>query len=80
MERLTGVKYDAIHVIGGGSQVEFLDMLMAMRSKRKVYAGPVEATAIGNIIVQMIADGIFSDVAQASKVLKESTNVKVFGY
>ncbi|MCR5002038.1 MAG: rhamnulokinase [Lachnospiraceae bacterium] len=80
MERLTGVKYDAIHVIGGGSQVEFLDMLMAMRSKRKVYAGPVEATAIGNIIVQMIADGIFSDVAQARKVLKESTNIKVFGY
>nr|MCR5508273.1 rhamnulokinase [Lachnospiraceae bacterium] len=64
----------------GGSQVEFLDMLMALRSKRKVYAGPVEATAIGNITVQMIADGIFSDVKQARKAIKESTNIKVFGY
>ncbi len=80
MEDLTGVRYDEIHVIGGGSQVEFLDMLMALRSKRKVYAGPVEATAIGNITVQMIADGIFSDVKQARKAIKKSTNIKVFGY
>ncbi|MCU4295597.1 rhamnulokinase [Brevibacterium permense] len=56
-EQLTGRNVEAIHIVGGGSQNTLLCQLTANRAERKVIAGPVEATAIGNLLVQARAVG-----------------------
>jgi rhamnulokinase len=63
MERLTGRKLDTIRIVGGGSQNALLCQLTADASERQVVAGPVEATALGNIVVQSIATGHLPDLA-----------------
>lgn len=57
MEELTGKHFEKIHIVGGGSNAEYLNRLTAKATGRKVYAGPTEATAIGNLSAQMIATG-----------------------
>ena len=56
-ERLSGITIDTVHVVGGGSQNALLCQLTADRIGRPVLAGPVEATAIGNVLVQARAAG-----------------------
>jgi rhamnulokinase len=56
--RLTGTPIDRVHVVGGGSQNTLLCQLIADRSARLVQAGPVEATAIGNILIQARSAGL----------------------
>jgi rhamnulokinase len=53
LEILTGQPIDIVHIVGGGSQNELLCRLTAEASGKKVVAGPVEATAIGNLLIQM---------------------------
>ncbi len=65
LSRLTGVDYKAVHIVGGGSRDGYLNDLTAEATGKQVFAGPAEATAIGNLIVQMIADGVFKDLADA---------------
>ncbi|MSS00202.1 rhamnulokinase [Arthrobacter sp. BL-252-APC-1A] len=60
METLTGRSIRTVHVVGGGSQNTLLCQLTADRTGRTVYAGPVEATAIGNVLVQARAAGLVS--------------------
>ena len=55
IEKLTGKKYSHIHVVGGGANAAYLNELTAKETGMTVYAGPGEATAIGNIASQMIA-------------------------
>ena len=55
IEIITGKTYDTIQIIGGGSQAEYLNELTEKASGKKVLAGPVEATAMGNVMAQMIA-------------------------
>ena len=57
-ERLSGYKINTIHIVGGGSQNTLLCQLTANRTGRRVLAGPVEATAIGNVLVQGRAAGL----------------------
>ena len=57
IEELTGEKYSCINVVGGGSNAVYLNELTARYTGRTVYAGPSEATAIGNLTVQMITSG-----------------------
>ena len=57
IESLTGERVQGIHVVGGGSQNAYLNQATADASGRPVLAGPVEATAIGNVAVQAVADG-----------------------
>ena len=59
-ERLTGLTIDTVHVVGGGSQNALLCQRTADRTGRPVVAGPVEATAIGNVLVQARAAGVVS--------------------
>lgn len=54
LEEMTGVSYPAIYIVGGGSNADYLNRLTAQAAKRRVYAGPSEATAIGNLTVQML--------------------------
>src|SRR5207245_2467656 len=53
IEDVTGRTIDTVHVIGGGSQNAFLCQLTANISRRAVLAGPVEAAALGNVLVQL---------------------------
>jgi len=55
---LSGHRVRVIHIVGGGSQNELLCQLIADRSGLPVEAGPVEATAIGNVLIQSRADGL----------------------
>ena len=57
LEEVTGVSGDTLHVIGGGCQNALLNELTAAHTGKKLTIGPVEATAIGNIIAQMIGTG-----------------------
>lgn len=57
LESITGRKIDVLHIVGGGSQSELLNQFAADATGRTVVAGPVEATAIGNILIQAITAG-----------------------
>ncbi|WP_270527839.1 rhamnulokinase [Mitsuokella jalaludinii] len=76
IETVTGRTYDTIHVVGGGCQDKFLDRLLVEVTGKEVYAGPVEATAIGNIMAQMLRDNVFEDLKEARQVVAKSFDVK----
>ena len=78
IEAITGKKYSTIYVVGGGSNAGYLNELTAKYTGRKVSAGPSEATAIGNIIVQMLHDGVFASLTEARTCVKESFDVKMY--
>ncbi len=52
---MTGVRYKNLHVVGGGANAAYLNQLTAASTGKTVLAGPTEATAIGNLMVQLIA-------------------------
>jgi rhamnulokinase len=66
---LTGRRIQGLHIVGGGSRNRVLDRLTADLTGLSVRAGPVEATALGNVLVQAIADGSFADLGQARAAL-----------
>ncbi len=78
IEQLTGVSYECIHVVGGGANAQYLNELTAKQTGRTVYAGPTEATAIGNLTVQMLAAGKLSDLTQARKTIFDSFDIKTY--
>lgn len=65
LERLTGARVRGVHVVGGGSRNGVLNQMLADAAELPVLAGPVEATAIGNLLVQAIADGALSGIDSA---------------
>jgi len=67
LERITGRTIRGVHIVGGGSQNEFLNQATADATGLPVRAGPVEATAIGNVVLQAIGDGVLDDLAQARR-------------
>ena len=78
IEGITGQHYDAINIVGGGSNADYLNRLTAKKTGRTVYAGPGEATAIGNLAVQMIRDGVFGGLKEARKCIFDSFGVKTY--
>lgn len=76
IEAVTGKTYSVINIVGGGCQDDYLNALTAKASGKKVYAGPVEATAIGNILAQMMGRGVYSTVAEARQAVRDSFDVK----
>lgn len=78
LEKITGKKYTSLNIVGGGSQDAYLNQLTANTTGLTVYAGPTEGTAIGNLAVQMIADGTLRDVQHARDVIRESFPIQVF--
>jgi rhamnulokinase len=78
LEKLTGIVYPVIHIIGGGSKDEYLNKLTAGLTGKTVYAGPVEATAIGNILVQMLSKGGLETLARARDYVYRSFEIKEF--
>jgi len=75
---VTSQKVRGIHVIGGGSRNDFLNQALAGATGLAVRAGPVEATAIGNIVVQAIADQTLEDHSAARTFVAGTSTVKVF--
>ena len=78
IEEITGKKYGRIHIIGGGSNARYLNELTAKYTGADVYAGPGEATAIGNLMTQMIKSGDFNDLAEAREAVLKSFDIEVF--
>lgn len=78
IEELTGAAYNAIYIVGGGANAGYLNRLTAKYTGKKVYAGPVEATAIGNIVVQMIMDGVFGDLSEARACIRRSFGIREY--
>ncbi len=75
---MSGRRFTKIHIVGGGSNADYLNELTAKATGLTVYAGPTEATAIGNITVQMLKDGVFSTLEEARRCIFESFGVKTF--
>jgi rhamnulokinase len=71
-EDLVGGRIETIHVVGGGTKNRLLCQAAADACGRRVLAGPVEATAIGNLAVQAVAAGEVADIAQAREVIRNS--------
>ena len=72
LEGITGKKYDRIHIVGGGSNADYLNRLTAKATGVPVYAGPTEATAIGNIAAQMMSAGELTGLKAARACVFES--------
>ena len=75
IEEVTGRTFDRIHVVGGGCQDQFLNRLLQQQTGKEVYAGPVEATAIGNLMAQMLKDKVFEDLPEARQMVAKSFDV-----
>ncbi|HJB98265.1 MAG TPA: rhamnulokinase [Candidatus Acutalibacter pullicola] len=76
LSALTGKSYTAVNVVGGGSRDSYLNQLTAQATGLPVYAGPTEGTALGNLLVQMLAQGEFPDLAAARRAIRHSFPMK----
>lgn len=78
LESITGKQYDSIHIVGGGSNAEYLNRLTARATGVPVYAGPAEATAIGNAAAQMIAAGELQGLKAARACVFRSFSIEKY--
>ena len=78
IEALTGKQYPEIHIVGGGANAQYLNRLTAEYTGKTVEAGPTEATALGNLAVQMIAAGEFEDLRAARACIADSFAMEKF--
>jgi rhamnulokinase len=76
LEELIGNKIAVIHLVGGGSQNKLLNQFTADACQRPVMAGPVEATAMGNLLTQVRADGEIGSLAEMREVVRRSSDVE----
>ncbi len=78
LEEVTGTAYTSINIIGGGSRNDFLNQCSANVTQRRVIAGPVETSSIGNAAVQMISLGWIEDLQAARKIIARSEDVTYY--
>jgi sugar (pentulose or hexulose) kinase len=78
LDDLTGRHKSTIHIIGGGSRNALLNQLTADATHRTVVAGPVEATAIGNVLAQALALGYIRSLEEGREVVRRSFDVVAF--
>ncbi|MGA8577728.1 MAG: FGGY-family carbohydrate kinase, partial [Bryobacteraceae bacterium] len=78
LEGLTGSRIHTIHIVGGGSRNSLLNQLVADATGRKVVAGPIEATAAGNLLVQAIGAGEVSGIEAAREIVRQSFPITEF--
>jgi len=78
LEELSGEPIDVIHIVGGGSQSKLLNQFTADACQRPVVSGPVEATAMGNLLTQAKADGELASLSEMRDVVRESSAVERF--
>ncbi len=78
IEDITGKKIDCLHIVGGGMQNELLNQFAADATGKKVIAGPAEATATGNILMQAKATGQIKNLTEARKIVRNSFELKEY--
>ena len=78
LETVIGTRVEMLHIVGGGSQNRMLSQFTASALKKIVMAGPVEATGIGNILVQAMANKEISDISQLREVVRKSFPLFVY--
>ncbi len=78
IEELTGRRFETIHIVGGGTKDDFLSQFTANATGRRVTAGPIEATAMGNLLLQYAATGEVDGLNEIRKVSAESFPIKEF--
>jgi len=78
LEDVTGKRIEVIHVVGGGSRNELLNQLTADACGRPVIAGPVEATVLGNVLIQARAAGEVGSLEELRNVVAKSAEMKTF--
>ncbi len=75
MEKVTGNKYNVVNIVGGGIKDKMICQFTANATKRVVNAGPVEATSIGNVLVQAMAMGAIKDLNEGRRVVRDSFDI-----
>ena len=78
LDELTGTRHDSINIVGGGCQDDYLNQMTADICGVPVLAGPVEATSLGNLVVQLIACGELGSLEEAREVIGRSFEVRRF--
>ena len=78
MEDVTGNKYNVVNIVGGGIKDKMICQFTENATKRVVSTGPVEATSIGNVIVQAMAMGAIKDINEGRKVVRNSFDIKTY--
>jgi len=78
LEKVTGRTIRTIHIVGGGSRNALLNRLVARATGRRVVAGPVEATAAGNALVQAIGAGQVGGLEEAREIVRRSFEIEVY--
>ncbi|MEX2263521.1 MAG: rhamnulokinase family protein [Bryobacteraceae bacterium] len=78
LESLLGRRMEVIHIVGGGSRNAVLNQFVADATGRPVIAGPAEATAIGNVLIQAIGSGALKDLEEARSLVRRSFPVETF--
>ena len=78
LEELTGEKIEVIHIVGGGSRNDLLNQFTANATARPVLAGPVEATALGNLLMQMRATGECGSLSEMRDIVRKSSELRRF--
>ncbi len=78
LEEMRGRSIETVHIIGGGMQNELLCQLAADAMQRPVVAGPIEATALGNMLMQALALGHISSLDQGREIVRHSFQVRTY--
>jgi rhamnulokinase len=78
LEALIGYRLDVIHIVGGGSRNTVLNQFVADATGRTVIAGPTEATAIGNVLIQAMGAGTLGNLCELRKVVRDSFPLETF--
>ncbi len=78
IDTITGTRAEAIHIVGGGSRNDLLNQFTADACARPVIAGPVEATVLGNLLMQLRARGEIATLADAREVIRASETLREF--
>ena len=78
IKECTGKSYDRIHVMGGGTKDKLLLQMTAQSCNVNVYGGPIEATALGNVAIQLMSTGAIKNIKQARKIIAKGENLKLY--
>ncbi len=78
LQEVAGISIDRIHIVGGGSQNDLLNQAAADATGRTIFAGPVEATALGNVLIQAVALGHLGSLDELRSVVRESVSLRTF--
>lgn len=76
IEKMTGRTFKRLHIVGGGCQDNYLNQKTKAYTGKEVYAGPIEGTALGNLMVQMLKSGDFATLEDARTCVAQSFDVK----